>query len=491
MNLRTLVTMVAIELFLLGTGTQAATLSVPSQYSTLREALAGAASGDVIELAVGRYPEHDLVVPAGVTIVGTGTDPREVTIDGSGQGRLLLLESLAEAVTIRNVALMNGHAQGPSSYDQSGGALLISNSLARIENCIFTANQADSHGGAIRCTNSSPEIVACQFYGNAAPGGGGGAVDLSYNSSALITDCVFLGNRAGWGGGLSCRGGSSGRVENGDFSGNIADGMLGFGGGVFADHFSYPDLQGTTIADNQARFGGAMVSFPDGPINLDYCTVVNNRSTVLEGGILVVDAVPLITGCIVAFNEGRGIGVAGPEMPRITCTNIFGNTAGDWGIKLADLASRDGNMSVDPQFCSLSAGDESRFHLKSSSPMVQPDSQCGTLGAKPVSCTGDKEETKVPAASAAIERVMAAPNPFNPQTTVSFELTQAQEIRVSIYGMDGRLVQVLGEGSFSPGSHQMEWTGRDQSGRQVSSGMYFVMVKGRTDTQKLKITLLK
>jgi hypothetical protein len=490
MNLRTTLALMAIIFSLFGTGAQAATLAVPSQYSTLRQALDNAGNGDVIELAAGIYPEFDLIVPAGVTIAGTGAKPQDVMIDGGGQGRIMLLESLAEEVTIRNVAFINGHAQGPSSYDQSGGALFISNSLARIENCIFTANLADSHGGAIRCSNSSPEIVACRFYANAAPMGGGGALDLSYQSSPLVTDCVFLGNRAGWGGGLSCRANSSPRVENAELSGNIADGFLGFGGGVFADYFSHPDLLHTTISDNQARFGGAMASFPEGPINLDYCTVVNNQSSVLVGGILVVDSVPLITGSIVAFNKGRGIGVSGLSLPQITCTNIFGNSAGDWGIKFQDMASQDGNMSVDPQFCSLSAGHENRFHLRSSSPMVQPESACGTLGAKPVSCTGDKA-AEVPVASAAIERVMAAPNPFNPQTTVSFEIAQAQEVRVSIYGLDGRLIQVLGEGIFNPGPHQLVWTGRDHSGRQVSSGIYFVMVKGREDTQRLKVTLLK
>ena len=112
------------------------------------------------------------------------------------------------------------------------------------------------------------------------------------------------------------------------------------------------------------------------------------------------------------------------------------------------------------------------------------------LGAHPVSCSGD-ETSEVPVASAAIEKVMAAPNPFNPQTNVSFELAQAQEVRVSIYGLDGRLIKVLGEGMFSMGPHQMVWTGRDQSGRQVSSGIYFVIVKGREDTQRLKVTLLK
>ncbi|MCK9997400.1 MAG: right-handed parallel beta-helix repeat-containing protein [Candidatus Krumholzibacteria bacterium] len=480
---------IAISSIFIGANAQATTLVVPTQYSTVGAALDGAGVGDVIEIAPGIYLESDLIVPAGVTITGTGSKPQDVLINGNGEGRILLLESLVETVTIRNITFMNGHAHGPTSYDQAGGALLISNSNARIENCVFSANTADSHGGAIRCTNSSPEIVSCQFYANAAPVGGGGALDLSYNSSPLIRDCEFLANRADWGGALSCRAGSSPRVENGDLNGNTAEGPRGFGGGVFANYFSYPDLLNTTVSDNHACFGGGLASLDAGPINLDYCTVVNNTAGILEGGILIVNSASLITGSIVALNYGRGIVVSGQAMPQITCTDIYDNSMGDWAILLSDMVSKDGNLSVDPQFCSVMPGEENRFHLKSTSPLAQAGSSCGVLGAKPVSCTGEKG--LVPVVSAAIANVMAAPNPFNPQTTVSFELAQAQDIRVSIYGLDGRLVHVLGEGMFNVGAHELVWKGRDHSGRQVSSGVYFVMVKGRQDTKKFKVTLLK
>jgi len=482
---------VTISLLFIVASAQAATLVVPSQHSTIGAALDKAGVGDVVEIAPGVYMESDLVVPAGVTITGTGTTPQDVMINGGGNGRILLLESLAATVIIRNITFMNGHAQGQTSYDQAGGALLISNSSARIENCVFTNNTADSHGGAIRCSNSSPEIVSCQFSSNAAPNGGGGALDLSYNSSPLVTDSNFLNNLADWGGALSCRGGSSPRVENGDLTGNTATGDCGFGGGVFADNFSFPDLVRTTVAENQARYGGGLASFTDGPINLEYCTIVNNLGEILEGGILIVNSAPLITGSIIAFNEGFGIEVSGQSLPAVTCTDFYGNVEGEWSLFLAEMVATDGNLSVDPQFCSVQLGSENRYHLESTSPLAQGGSSCGTFGAHPVSCTGDNPISHVPAASAAIKKVKASPNPFNPRTTVNFELAQAQEVRVSIYDLDGRLIHVLGEGMFSVGVHDLVWNGRDRAGRQVSSGIYFVMVKGRQDTQRLKVTLLK
>ena len=308
----------------------AATLNVPAQYSSIAEALAASGSGDTIEIAPGHYPEHSLEVPSGVTLAGMGGRPQDVMIDGSRESRIMLLEGRAETVTLRNLLFMNGMAQGNSNYDRSGGAIYVSNSKIRIENCVFSANNADAHGGAIRLNNSMGDILGCAFYVNTAPAGGGGAIDFSYNSSPLVRDCEFLANRAAWGGALSCRGGSSPRVEDSDLTANIAEGFLGFGGGVFADTESFPDILTSLIADNQGYFGGGLASWKGGGINLDYCTVVSNKGWILEGGLLVVQSTPQITGSIIAFNSGRGVSVTAGSEIMISCTDMYGNFSGDW-----------------------------------------------------------------------------------------------------------------------------------------------------------------
>ncbi len=219
------IALVAVATTLPGIPAMAATLAVPAQHPTLAAALENAGSGDEIQLAPGTYLESGLAVPAGVTISGIGTKPQDVVINGLAKGRIFLLESTTDTVKIRNITFINGRASGQTSYDQSGGAILISNSNVRIENCVFSANVADSHGGAIRFSHSSGEIVSCQFYANSALQGGGGALDMSYDSSPLIRDSKFLANRADWGGALSCRGGSSPQVENSNLVGNTADGL--------------------------------------------------------------------------------------------------------------------------------------------------------------------------------------------------------------------------------------------------------------------------
>ena len=108
MRTRIQVFMIVICLTIFGTGVQAAILGVPGQFPTVEAALAVAGKGDIVKLAPGTYPEHDLVVPAGVTIAGTGSRPEDVVLDGEGQGRIMLLESLSEMVTLRNISF-TGH----------------------------------------------------------------------------------------------------------------------------------------------------------------------------------------------------------------------------------------------------------------------------------------------------------------------------------------------------------------------------------------------
>ena len=67
----------------------------------------------------------------------------------------------------------------------------------------------------------------------------------------------------------------------------------------------------------------------------------------------------------------------------------------------------------------------------------------------------------------------SAPNPFNPSTTIRFDLLQPEFVQLIIYDALGREVQILTEGYAAAGSHQVEWNGTDGSGRPAGSGVYF------------------
>jgi hypothetical protein len=88
-------------------------------------------------------------------------------------------------------------------------------------------------------------------------------------------------------------------------------------------------------------------------------------------------------------------------------------------------------------------------------------------------------------------RLSAAPNPFNPQTTLHFELRGGAEARLDIYDLAGRRVWGTSLRSRGEGPSRWTWNGRDESGRELASGVYFVRLREGNQEQRIRITLLK
>jgi hypothetical protein len=85
------------------------------------------------------------------------------------------------------------------------------------------------------------------------------------------------------------------------------------------------------------------------------------------------------------------------------------------------------------------------------------------------------------------------PNPFNPQTTIPFDVPGAGTSRVRLFVMDaaGRLVRTLVDEAMPGGSHAVVWNGRDQRGGAVSSGVYFYVLDVGGERRTRKMVLLK
>jgi hypothetical protein len=82
------------------------------------------------------------------------------------------------------------------------------------------------------------------------------------------------------------------------------------------------------------------------------------------------------------------------------------------------------------------------------------------------------------------------PNPFNPSTTILFDLPHPARVRLSLYDPQGRLVRVLVDGELPAGEHQAHWDGRDQNGLAVGSGAYFyaLVTPDGTSSRRLVLT---
>lgn len=87
------------------------------------------------------------------------------------------------------------------------------------------------------------------------------------------------------------------------------------------------------------------------------------------------------------------------------------------------------------------------------------------------------------------------PNPFNPQTTIAFDIPgergAMRRVSLRIYDVRGRLVVTLVHSELGPGSHTVVWNGKDEGGRQVSSGAYLYNLETSEGTVTRKMIVLE
>ena len=83
------------------------------------------------------------------------------------------------------------------------------------------------------------------------------------------------------------------------------------------------------------------------------------------------------------------------------------------------------------------------------------------------------------------------PNPFNPMTTIAFDLAVSGRVRIDIYSIDGRRIRSLVNGTFAAGRHEEVWNGRDHNGRTVASGTYLYIMEGPGIRQTRRMLLIK
>ncbi len=83
------------------------------------------------------------------------------------------------------------------------------------------------------------------------------------------------------------------------------------------------------------------------------------------------------------------------------------------------------------------------------------------------------------------------PNPFNPSTTISYNLPYQDKVTIGIYNIKGQLVKQLLDGSQPEGSYQVVWDGKDAHGRIVASGIYYSRIQACGKTLNKKMLMLK
>jgi hypothetical protein len=83
------------------------------------------------------------------------------------------------------------------------------------------------------------------------------------------------------------------------------------------------------------------------------------------------------------------------------------------------------------------------------------------------------------------------PNPFNPDTTIEFELTEPERVKISIFNARGELMRILTDDHYPGGKHTLLWNGSDSHGNTLPSGIYFSYLTYKGGSAANKMILLK
>jgi len=83
------------------------------------------------------------------------------------------------------------------------------------------------------------------------------------------------------------------------------------------------------------------------------------------------------------------------------------------------------------------------------------------------------------------------PNPFNPETTIQYRVAQASKVEIKVYNLMGQLVKTLVDKQQASGNYSIQWTGDNDAGRAVSSGVYFLKMKAGKFAEIRKMALVR
>lgn len=293
-------------------------------------------------------------------------------------------------------------------------------------------------------------------------------------------------------------------------------------------------LKGPTIpiiSHNIIRSNGkGTVLINIGSIYPNYPKIFNNLIVENKGLGIAISATmntdATIVNNTIALNSGYGIGIPGGSTITITDCIIWSNqddlyfakfstttiTVRNSNIKDGDYKGTNGNISLDPLF---TKGSQEKYYLSQTAAGQSQLSPCVNSGSQSVDYSGLKSMTtrtdEVPddgqvdmgyhyivskPTSVESEEVVAVPetfelsqnypNPFNPSTTIKFTIPKSSQVKLVVYDILGREIDVLVNKELVSGIYEVMFSQKD-----LPSGIYFYKIQAGEYSETKKMFLLK
>ncbi len=192
------------------------------------------------------------------------------------------------------------------------------------------------------------------------------------------------------------------------------------------------------------------------------------------------DAIPMPHSMVIPVSADDGA-----ELSEVAATAV-------WGKQTMECAIDNGMIMVEfSRFENIEMGDQILVRIEADGGAYIGETMV-TVGCGPVEISKNVTLAKV-APTLPDEFALRAnvPNPFNPVTSIAFDLPEDAQVSLSIYNITGHLVREVVDCKLDAGYHSVVWDGLDGSGRVSSAGVYFYMLKANDFTAKRRMMLVK
>jgi predicted outer membrane repeat protein len=487
-------------------------------------------------LVIGDIKVASLNIEPGVSVVFTGNYAFEITgvlrAIGSAQDSILFTTTVADSgwggIFFNQVPPGSELSFCKIEHSRNSGIRLhdaspMSSNLV-IKNCLIQKNTAPTKGGGIyaigllslvQCTILDNSISSRIYPGTAEHMGGG----IYVEGSLKMDDCTVASNYlyiygkhvTSLGGGVYVKGSAK-------FSGcRLFDNRASvyaagtFFQGVYSRGSGRAEGGGVFVNGSQCIFINCLVA-QDSSIVTRYNGV--DLETIGGGGIYADCDNVTITNCTIAFNDNEGLKSTRGTTQTVNAIFYFNSAQQIAGSATASYCniqggrSGEGNIAFNPNFIL----DRKNFRLAAGSPCIDKGKPDTTglnlppldLEGQPRIVDGDKNGSTIidmgcyefPGRVSVESRDVFNPkvfqlhqnhpNPFNPSTTISFDLPRASEVTLKIFDLVGHEVATLAEQKMQAGRYSFKW---DASG--MPGGVYFYRLQTEAFTQTRKLLLLR
>jgi predicted outer membrane repeat protein len=484
--------------------------SEENPFGSIQIGLDSSSEGDTVLVESGTYVEN-IIWPAtnGIQLIGSGEE--NCVIDGDSTARVITIHdslnvNIDTTTHITGFTIQNGVSDLENITEKPGAGIYCVNASPMLTDCTIKENYSYGDGGGIALLDSSDMIITnIKFQNNMARGwrtpgqwpryrGKGGGIFI-VNSDPVITNVEITDNYAGeYGGGVYLLY-SSASFTDFTISGNIGSGSLQKGGGVSCESTPNATFTEGIIADNVGPYlgGGIAVSpamYDSSSFHVELTNVLIQNNTSRQWGGGIYGSYMSLSGCTIKENsaelQGGGIYSEGEIFfsSNDRC-NIYENTIEDSIDVGNDIAISTNYYGYAQSFLEViidtfTVREPTEFHATPIDSFLFDI----LVGLDQLSLDDELIPTQ-------FALHPPYPNPFNPITTIQYDMPKDGFVNITIYDMMGRQVKALINGSQVAGYKSIQWNATNNLGEPVSAGMYIYMIQAGQFKQARKMLLLK